>query len=239
MISKNVKFIATFFILSLFLSSCSVKCEKGSGVVVKEVRELDEFTSIELSSSADVYITQGDEQSVYIEIDDNVLEFVKTEVKGNELEIYTKGCIITSSKLKVFVTMKSLKDIDISGSGEIHGENQFHSNEMSLDVSGSGKIFLSLQTNDLKTKISGSGEITLEGNANKHNISISGSGDLNAFKLKTVETDIDLSGSGEAFIDVVQKLDAKVSGSGDVEYNGDPKVRSKISGSGSVMSADF
>ena len=54
-------------------------------------RHLSGFSSVNVAGSFDVYITQGNTESVKVEADDEVIDKIITEVKGGVLKIYTKS----------------------------------------------------------------------------------------------------------------------------------------------------
>ena len=92
-----------------------------------------------------------------------------------------------------------------------------------------------LEVENLTMDMSGASETTLHGTANNFEIGISGAGDLDAKKLKTRNTSIDISGAGSAIVYAKKTLKIEVSGAGSVQYKGNPKVDQSISGAGSVI----
>jgi hypothetical protein len=108
-----------------------------------------------------------------------------------------------------------------------------------ISLSGSSDVDIAGQfpiIETLKVSISGSGEVEANDplTAKETNISISGSGEAALKKLGTKKADIDMSGSGSVKIGVEQHLKVRISGSGKVEYLGTPEIDSKISGSGKL-----
>ena len=85
---------------------------------------------------------------------------------------------------------------------------------------------------------SGSGGMDLSGETKKFSGDVSGSGDIRAMNLKSEESDLQVSGSGNIDVYASIKLDASISGSGDVRYKGDAKVNRSTSGSGDVRKVD-
>src|SRR5690349_17844246 len=81
----------------------------GSGVVTTENRTVMTFTGIDLQCSANVYFMQGDEQSVKVEAEDNIISHITTEVKNEELIVSTDGKDFnTHQQINVYVTVKEL-----------------------------------------------------------------------------------------------------------------------------------
>ncbi len=83
--------------------------------------------------------------------------------------------------------------------------------------------------------ISGLGKITLSGIAEEVDISIPGSGKIDAIGLKTIKSNINISGNGKCLIDVTGELNTNISGNGTIMYKTMPKSLSKnISGLGKI-----
>jgi hypothetical protein len=211
----------------------------GSGKVVQETRSVSGFNQIEMAISGDTYIQQGDNESLTIEGEDNILPLVTTNVQGGRLVIGSKpGTSFSTRRTLVFhITVKDLRRLEISGSGKFI-VGQVQSNDMSLQISGSGKIgFDQLTAQSLTANINGSGTIQVSGgNVARQSIEIPGSGNFNADQLQSQAASVHLDGSGNASLWVTDQLDVQVNGSGNVDYYGSPQVSSEINGSGSVKS---
>ena len=70
-----------------FSTACLVSTVRGSGNVISETRSVANFENVSLSGIGTLYIIEGDEESLEIEAEDNLLEHIETEVRGRTLEI--------------------------------------------------------------------------------------------------------------------------------------------------------
>lgn len=206
-----------------------------------EDRHITGFNGISLSASFDVYITQGNTESVKVNAPASVLKDVLTEVNHGILNLRTRnhpfswGNLFGDDHVVVYITVKNISSINISGSGDVVFKNGLSANHFQLRSSGSGDVAGRLNVNALDCGMNGSGDIRLSGRANTSTISITGSGDLSAGSLVTSSTLIRISGSGDATINASQRVDAHVSGSGDIRYTGGARqVSSSTSGSGDI-----
>lgn len=207
-----------------------------------EDRHLSGFHAIDVGGPYDVTLTQGNTESVRVEAPEDVIGHVTTEVEDGVLKIYDKRHNFHWSdmfghhkKILVYVTIKDVNSIVVSGSGDVTFRNGLHADKMNLHVSGSGDVDGELEVKNLETSISGSGDVKLTGHAETSAVRVSGSGDYSARGLITTNTDVHVSGSGDAKIYASNKVDASVSGSGDISYSGHPKnVNKSKSGSGDI-----
>lgn len=227
----------------VILTSCNFmdgKRVKGNGNVTTEERSVGSFKGVRSSGSFDIYVSTGP-QSLKIEAEDNLLPHIESYVDGDILKIETKDGIWLRPKrsIKIYVTAPTFKQIRSSGSGNIIGQNTItDSNKIDVSVSGSADIHLDLDAPEIETSISGSGNADLKGQTRIFKGEISGSGSIRAVDLKTEETTIRISGSGDATVYASQKLNVRVAGSGDVRYKGNAEVSSNIAGGGKVTKID-
>ena len=210
---------------------------KGNGHVTTENKQLGEVTGVELHAFCDVYLIEGSAAGVKIEGEDNIISHIMMHVENGVLNIETEDDIWLSSHkpVKIFVTAPVFNHIESTGSGDIISQTKINnSDKLKIGLSGSGDLQLDVDAPEINASASGSGDIKLTGETRKFNCDISGSGDIKALDLKTEESDLGISGSGNINVFTSVKLDANISGSGDVRYKGDAQVNSNISGSGRV-----
>lgn len=208
---------------------------KGEGPVVEQNLQLDEIEGITLAFSGNVYIKQGNTQSVKVVGQQNIIDNIKREVSNGHWKIGFDRPVRNHDKLNVYITIPTLNRAVVSGSGNISTEGKFKtSGDAYVGVSGSGNIDLNLSASSIESKISGSGNIALGGSTNDMSIHISGSGSVKAYELEAANCSVSISGSGGAKVNVNDDLSVRISGSGDVYYKGRPRVKSKVSGSGDV-----
>jgi hypothetical protein len=195
---------------------------RGNHEVIKSERNTGSFTGIKVSSGVDVYLTQGDNEKVVVEADENLHEYIITRVKGDVLHVYTDANIRDAERERVYVTMKDISSAETTSAGDIVGETPVHADRLELSASSAGDIKLEIHVKDLRIDISSSGDMTLTGEAEKMDANLSSAGDLEASELETREADISVSSAGDADINVSERLTARASSAGDINYKGNP-----------------
>jgi hypothetical protein len=212
-----------------FIFSVLIACITGSSYAqLTEVRDLPAFSKIKIESVAKIFLRQDSVQSVKI-VSPEANHDIETTVKDQTLRI--DGI----SDDELYISSPNIEKISIDGKGEVIGQSLIRSNDLTLDISGDGKMNLEVQVKDLKTKISGLGKIMLRGTAENTRVTISGSGKVDAINLKTVNCETNISGIGKCMIDVTDNLTTDISGSGSISYKNPPKNISKnISGIGKI-----
>jgi len=195
----QIKQIFLGLVVALTLNSC-INTIDGSGDVINEKRAVSSFNKIDISGNFKVILNQGGSEKLELEVDKNLLELIKTEVKNNILHISSKKSIGNAKSLKLYITTVYVDEIEVSGAINLKNKGTYHANNLEIDISGVADIDLDLDVENLIMKMSGASETTLYGVANNFEIEISGAGELQARKLKTQNTTIDISGAGSAVV---------------------------------------
>jgi len=226
-----MKTLTTF--LSLVLLTALVSAQKRT-------IDVNSFSELSLGISANLYVKQGSNEKVEIECDDDIFDKIEFNMSGDRLSIIKEGRWNWrdgwgNSEVTIYVTMKEIERLSVSGSGDLEGEGTFKVDDIELAISGSGDMNVGVEGDEVEMRISGSGNIRVSGAANDADAKISGSGKVKAEDLMVNVFDASISGSGSCYITVKDEIDARISGSGNVYYSGNPnRINSNSSGSGKV-----
>ncbi|MBL7766694.1 MAG: DUF2807 domain-containing protein [Chitinophagaceae bacterium] len=225
--------------LSMLLSMSACKKLVGTGPVETQIRTHSNFDGINLSLDATVELKQDSFYSVEISAQHNILEVIRTTMTGSELNIGYKPPYNIKSKepITIRISCPNVHSLNISGSGSIYCMTNLQTDNLKLNISGSGKMNIpALTASSIDANISGSGRIdVLSGTSSSIGCRISGSGDLNLQDVPATTVITNTSGSGNTKVHAVSSLDATISGSGNVYYKGSPVITSQISGSGKII----
>jgi len=243
--TKMMRKIISVIVVAAFLVTTSSSCEEesligiqGKGDIVSKTIEIQPINGIDLDINGNVIISKGDNQEIRIKAQNNIIENIKTNVKNGVWDIDFDKNVLLHKDITIYITVPEIKELSVSGSGNITSSSNFSSSNLEINISGSGYINFNTKANHIKSHISGSGEIDLSGTTNSQDIHISGSGSYNGFSCVSNNVDADISGSGNCNISVNKELNAKISGSGDIKYKGHPSINKEIIGSGSVTSSN-
>lgn len=222
-------------IAPIIFASCNVI--SGDGNIRSEQRNVSDFHSVKSSGSIDIEIKNGNNYSLTVEDDENILPYIVTEVKGGVLTVrYKESTSISNDNAKVYVTAPALNRISVSGSGDITSDGTLKSEDrIEFNTSGSGDIKATVDAPAIKVTGSGSGNVDLSGKTKDFNCKMSGSGNVNCSNLKSENATVHIAGSSDVHVFASVNLKISVAGSGDVYYAGNPSSPDiHIAGSGSV-----
>ncbi len=249
----------SFLLAILSQSSCEnwdLIGMKGKGPIVSKSIEMIEVEGIILDIPATVYLSQGDVQSISMEGQENILDNINHFENNGVLELKFDQPVAKAEPVVIYMTVKSLKEVSMSGSGSILSQSvlnvsdqlkitisgsgdinlEANAQSVTMDISGSGSIILNSVCENIYAEIKGSGDIYLNGgHAKMANYSISGSGNIDAFPFIAESCYVKTNGSGDAKVNVKNYLDVYINGSGNVYYQGNPDISIKVNGSGDVI----
>ena len=158
---------------------------------------------------------------------DELHEYIIVENRGKKLIIDNERPLkfIRKRKLKVYVTVKDLNRLEVTGVGNVMCENTLKLSELDLEVGGAGNVELDLDTNDLDMEISSAGNVVLEGSAKRVFIENRGVGNLNAGNLQAENLELKASGVGNTKVHATKEISINATGVGNVSYQGNAEVK--------------
>jgi hypothetical protein len=242
LMNKRLYIPITILLAALLLTGCGFQMVTGSGKITTENRNASGFSSISLAGIGNVYLTQGEPESVRIEAEDNLIPYFDTSVQGTTLKVGVKDqymgiSLRPTQPVKFYVTVARLEAVTLAGSGDIFA-GDLQTNTFKISLLGSGDISTdSLTASYLDVTLSGSGNIRLGTVSASEDVTanIAGSGDIKVNALTAKKVSSKTAGSGNITINgQVTEQSAEVLGSGDYRAGGLKSETAivKVSGSG-------
>lgn len=198
------------------------------------------FTAISVSSGIDLYLSQGNEESLAVSASDpKYLERFKTEIVNGTLKIYYDNKGVTwkgdTRKLKAYVSFKTLQKLNVSAGSDAKVNGNINAADFDLDVS-SGAVFKgAITAKTLTVDVSSGARINISGKLDKLKVDVSSGADFKGYDLVTEYCDASASSGAGVHVTINKELNAKVSSGGDIHYKGTALIRDiKTSSGGSV-----
>jgi hypothetical protein len=240
---KTLKITLTALFLILLASSYSFAQVKGNGNITKQERQVGSFDAINVGCAINLFLSQGEKQSVTVETDENLQDRINTKVSNGEL-ILDCNNVRNASKMNVYVTAINITKLDAEGAAVVKGMTPIKTDKISLfasgaskvnmeldarsiynEVSGAAKESLMITTSDIKSEISGAADAKFIGSAKEHKTEVSGAGNLKAIEFVTDVTDAEVSGAGNASLMARKQLKADLSGAGSITYFDNSEIK--------------
>ena len=224
---------------ALILSACNFNIntgENGNGKVVTQERQVTaDFTEVRGSAGLDVYLTQGTENKIVVEADENLLQFIETDIQNGRLHVTTSENIGQSKAKNVYVTFKDINTVEASSGAEVTANSVIKSQALNLSSSSGAELEVEVFAQDLIAKTSSGADLKISGKASNFQADASSGSELEAKNLLVINCKSEASSGAEITVNVQEKLETNVSSGGSINYYGNPiSVNSNQSHSGSV-----
>ncbi|PSK99275.1 head GIN domain-containing protein [Cecembia rubra] len=235
---KKYKFLLVLAFMAGLLFSCESNNSRSSGEQIEEERSLEPFSRLKVSGIINLYLSQGDSESLRVEGDKQWVEQLKVEQRGNLLSIRLKEGQKSwgkNEKIEVYLQLKDLSELEFEGAGQIKTSSLLDLDELLITGKGVGNIVLELDAELLEAKLNFVGNMELKGFSRELLIENEGVGNIDASQLICQKVELASSGIGMIAVHAEEELIMNVSGIGSVSYTGNPKqVTENVSGLGKV-----
>lgn len=229
---------ALAIVTALLLASCTSMAVRGSGDSYEVSHELSDISTVHVSGNGELKIINGEQNQLIIYAQKEIHQYLSIRESNHQLTIKPKdGYHFKNHQgLKYILITNGLTHINTSGAVSITGE-QYQTENLSIDASGSSDIDLSVITDTLSIDASGSFDGYLAGQTQQLLLEFSGSSDLNAYDLDAKIVDIDISGASTTFVRASEQLNVSAAGASSVTYKGNPRLSHSSAGASSVKAA--
>jgi hypothetical protein len=231
---KKYIFLIIMIIGVIAISGCIGTQNAGSGNVVNTTKNVSGFNQVILSGTGTLIITQGSNESLVIEAEDNVGSNITPIVNNNELILNQNNTPIPTKPVKYHLTVKDLNKIQIDGAGQIQSDN-LNTNNLTININGASQGTMNnLNVVLLTVNINGAGKLNMAGTVANQTIKISGAGNYSAGNLASKNAVINIDGGGNVVVRVSDLLNVIINGAGDISYIGNPQINRQITGGGNI-----
>ena len=211
----------------------------GNGKIITKAIITQPYDIINVHGPMEVFIEKAKEGTIQVTAEENVQEYILVESDGKTLTISFKPStsLRNTKKIKIRVPFEDLSELSMMGSGKIEGKHPIKSDQLKINLKGSGYIGINVETNSLVSELDGSGSMGISGISNSVKVNTTGSGKFEGRELMTEHAEIYISGSGNSSIFVSKSLSGQINGSGSIIYSGNPVTNNvEVLGSGKVKS---
>ncbi len=247
---KSYLLLAVLTLLLAVTAGCGVVKERvileGSGNSETITKDYIGFNRLEVSHVFDVDISQGEEYSIVLRVDEEFLDYIDVSKRGTTLDIdlddnynynYKDGLLDASRTMPELVHIRqsgaskvSIDGFDssdrfeaeLSGATTLTGE--LGAGDVKLELSGASKLSGKYHVKQVDLNASGASKVTLSGSGTDLGLDASGSSVVDLSDFVVEDADITVSGSSEAVVNANGLIDADASGASRVYYFGDGEM---------------
>lgn len=244
---RRFRLIAFLSVLMLVSMACSISRvtptpipqseEENQMALVSEIRQLREFTKIDMDGGATVNLVQGSEHSVRVEGSKRVVDQVVTEVRSGVLEINYRDKKLFDfwdEKLTLTITFADLTGFRLDGGVELNADD-LDLDKLDFTINGGASVKINnLTITTLDMSLAGGGDIQVSGVAETLTIDVSGGTNFKAEDLECANVRVEVAGAANVEVWATEKLDLDLAGAYSVSYWGSPQITQSIGGIGQI-----
>ncbi|MGA9213045.1 DUF4252 domain-containing protein [Kaistella sp.] len=238
----------------------SVTTENKTSSGITQVRNIGKFSGVSVSSGIKVNFTQGNNQSVIVETDQNMQQYISTEVENGILVIKVlnkEKKNLNFKKLLVTIEAPKLSSVKVSSGSLLTtlntiNENDFQAeissganlnadlnikNKTIVDISSGSSLKIDVKTKTLEFEGSSGSSATLVGSAENVMANLSSAASCNAQDLISKNGTARASSGATLKINSTESLNAAASSGASIRYKGNPIINttdSKSTSGGTV-----
>ncbi len=207
----------------------------GDGNVTETERQVEPFASIKINGNYKVNFTQSDIQSVMVVADENLLEFIKTDVTGNELVIRSSQPIRSSNDLLVEVKAPRLERVEANAAARFYTQGPLTQKELSVLSNAGALIDIEGTFTQVIANQNAGSRIELRGQTDKFKATSNAGGTIDATDLESQSAVVNANAGGDIRLNT-QRLEATANAGGSIRYIGNPIIEAVNTNAGGSIS---
>mgnify|MGYP001105315894 CR=1 FL=1 len=232
-----IAIIPSIFIVLVQPACNPAECFKRTGDVVKEDRQVANFTTIMVNDNVRVLLRNDASNTVTVEAGSNLIKSVKTEVEGDILKISNENTCNWARSFKTQVTVtvgaQSIRNLEQFGFNEVKTLETLEVDNLNILCKNSGDMTLALKANNVDMFTSSTSYIRLSGSSNTARLHTNGQGEILAQDFKVQDLSVLHENINTIRVFPIQSLDVTFNpeNTGNVLYYNEPQ-RITVNGTG-------
>lgn len=234
--SKSIFLILA--LIAVFLSSCDHDRIRAKGEIVNVDYSLSDYSVLKVSNAFNVYVRFSEsEESIRIKANENLHDKIIVKKEDNTLVIRIKKftSIRGNATLDAYITTKSISDFDIAGASHIYLEDEWITQNGSIELTGASEFSGAITLNSLNLDMTGASSADIYGSVDYLNADLTGSSDLRDYDFSVNRLNIELTGASDANLSINESIDIKATGASTLSYKGAAVIdRQELTGSSEI-----
>lgn len=194
------------------------------------------FSTLKVSSGVQVFLTQGDTESVRIQAKGFAKNDIIAEVDGGELKlsIRLQGWLgnnranrNTGRYVKAYLTARQLTDITVASGAQLTGESPFKATKLGVHSKSGAEISLRVVATDVDISAGAGANADVSGEAQTVTAMASGGATLRAGELRAKTCQAEATSGADVRVFADNELFLKASTGGSIHHSGSGRVVSR------------
>lgn len=223
--------------IGLLFGACN-KTIIPSGNLTTKQYSITDYSKLDVSAAINATVEfSSTEESIVIQTDDNIQDYIKVEKKNDALIIGFEDDVNISgiSTINAIIKTSEVSKFVLSGASKVTLENQLTTNNVNIDLSGASNFIGNVDVQSLACNLSGASKVDLSGSSNSFSLDASGASRIGNYDFETKTFTAKLSGASSASLTVSDGINIEASGASSLSYKGDATINQQsLSGASTV-----
>jgi hypothetical protein len=234
---KKLILVVCFLSTGLFLAAQDVTFKDANA----EKRTVKPFRSIKVTDGIDVYLSQGNEESVAVSASrDEYRSRIKTDVTDGVLKIsYDRESLndwtSNGKKLIAYISLKTLDKLTASAGAEVFIQGILKEDVVSVYLNSGAQLKGKIEAGKLIAEVESGAKLEIDGSAGNFNINANTGAKVAAYSLRAGKADIRCSTGAKIELTVNEEMKVDASTGGNIHYKGEAKIVEMNTRLGSVV----
>ena len=218
----QVLFSSLLFFLLIFSCNNDVSNTTivGSGNIIKETRDVSNFSKVQVEDAIKAQITQGNKTRVEVRANDNLMNKIVTEVTNGTLHVKYRGIVNTKNTVsEVSIQMPTVEHIKLSDA-------------VRAEVTGFSGL------SKLRVGVHDASNLSISGDADALEINVTDAGVVKGFSFDADNCNAQVADASQLSITCNKLLEGKVKDASVLRYKGNPTVTATASMASKLTSAN-
>lgn len=235
------RLILTAAMIVMAVATCQAKSPiKGNGAEKKDARTIDAYTAISVSDGIALNFSREQLSGVVVSADENVCEYVVTEVIGGELKIHFKTGETVKPKKDVIVTVPNngtVTALIVGANCKFNVKEEMEVEKIALTLKGGAQIEMKLTARQsVQLEMIGNAKCELTGKTDEMKLVMEGGAKFNGYNFKTKTAVCELAGDSDAKIQCNERIDiADLTGNSTLYFKGNCEIGQVVLKDGSTL----
>lgn len=224
------KLILTAAMIVMAVAMCQAKNPiKGNGNEKKDARTIENYTAISVADGIALNFSRDQLSGIVVSADENVCEYIATEVIGGELVIRFKTGETVKPKKDVVVTVPNngtVTALTVGANSKFNIKEEIVVEGMTLKLMGGAQVEMKLDARQtVQIEMIGNAKCELTGKAAEMKLVMEGGAKFNGYNFKTKNAACELAGGSDAKIQCNDRIDvADLTGNSSLYFKGDCEI---------------
>lgn len=207
--------------------TCTTNTSDRNIDLTSEDQPISEFSQLSVNGVFNLYLSQGDKESLRIEADQETMDKIIVRNTGEKLSIELEEGfeLFDREEINIYLTITDIDSFEFEGVGNIKTEEVLRLKDLDLKGDGVGNTKLELEADRIDAEFNLVGNVTLSGKVETIDLNNNGLGNVDASDLKAQFMTLNTNGIGNVEVYSEKEISITANGIGKVTYEGGAEVK--------------